>query len=79
MNSATNRNEWMTAMGFQIIIKGRDASRRRLKGKGVTEYARNLESEGWPSEFRSEEERDRAKFHEKQLGRPLRKLDVKHG
>jgi hypothetical protein len=60
-----------------IIIKGKEESLKRLKGKSITELGKNLESEGWPSEFRNEGERDRAKFLEKKLQRPLIKSDTK--
>lgn len=60
-------------MTFQIIIR----SKNRWKGKNVTEMARNLESEGWPSEFRNEEERDRVAFAEKKLGRPIKRSDLR--
>jgi hypothetical protein len=60
-------------MSFQIIIKGKSEETKRLKGRNISELARNLESEGWPSEFKSEEDRDRVAFAEKKLGRPLRR------
>lgn len=59
-----------------IIIKGKDRNIKRLKGKGISEFARNLESEGWPTEFYNEEIRDRVKFVEKKERRPLRKFDI---
>jgi hypothetical protein len=66
---------------MEIIIRGHsrggNAEQRRLKGKSVTEFAKNLESEGWPSEFRSEDERSRVKFVEKKLGRALEKDEIK--
>jgi len=62
---------------MHIIIKGKEENLKRLKGKSITELGKNLESEGWPSEFRNEGERDRAKFLEKKLGRPLIRADVK--
>lgn len=62
-------------MTFQIIIK--DNTSKKLKGKNVSEFARNLESEGWPSEFRNEDERDRVAFEERKLGRPLTRADIK--
>jgi len=62
---------------MEIIIKDTESKLRRLKGKGVTDLSKNLASEGWPSEFRNEEEIDRAKYLEKKLERPLRKEDVK--
>jgi len=59
-----------------IIIKGDKENLARLKGKNISEFAKNLESEGWPTEFRSEEERDRVKFIEKKLERPITKKDL---
>ena len=56
-------------MTLQIIIK--DKTNKKLKGKNISELARNLESEGWPSEFKDEGERDRVAFAERKLGRPL--------
>ena len=64
-------------MTFQIIVKGDEENRKRLKGKNISELARNLESEGWPSEFKNEEERDRVAFVERKLGRPLTRIDLK--
>jgi len=61
---------------MEIIIKGKEESLKRLKGKSVCDLAKNLESEGWPSEFRNEGERDKARFLEDKLGRPLRKGDA---
>ena len=58
-------------MTFQIIIKGKEENRRRLKGKTVSEFAKNMESMGWPSEFTSEEHRDRVKSVERRNKRPL--------
>ena len=64
---------------MEIIVKGDDAEElKKLKGKGITEFGKNLESEGFPSEFRNEEEQDKVKFLEKKLGRPVRKPDLKH-
>ena len=63
-------------MTFQIIIKGKDEERKRLKGKTVAEFGKNLESEGWPSEFASEEQRDRVEFEERKAGRPLTREDT---
>ncbi len=61
---------------MEIIIRGKEQELKRLKGKSVCDLARNLESEGWPSEFRNDSERDRARFLERKLGRPLRKGDA---
>lgn len=61
---------------MHIIIKGREEDRARLKGKTITELAKNLESEGWPSEFRNEEERDRVKYLERKKGHYLQPGDV---
>ena len=63
-------------MTFHIIIKGNEESRKRLKGKNISELGRNLESEGWPSEFKNEEERDKIAFVERKLGRPLIRRDL---
>jgi hypothetical protein len=63
-------------MTFQIIIKGHSENMKRLKGKNVSEFGKNLESEGWPSEFATEEQRDKVKFLENKLGRPLIREDV---
>ena len=62
-------------MTFQIIIKGKSEEVKRLKGKNITEFGKNLESEGWPSEFASEGHRDRIAFAERKLGRPLTRAD----
>jgi hypothetical protein len=62
-------------MTFHIIIKGKEENRRRLKGKTVSEFAKNMESMGWPSEFVSEEHRDRVKHAERRNERPLRRQD----
>ena len=62
---------------MEIIIRGKEENLKRLKGKGVVDLAKNLESEGWPSEFRNEGERDKAKFLERKLGRPIKKSDLK--
>jgi hypothetical protein len=59
-----------------IIIKGGEEGRKRIKGKTITEFAKNLESEGWPTEFVNSEERDRIKFEERQKGRSLQKEDA---
>jgi len=59
-----------------IIIKDRESNLKKLKGKHISELARNLESEGWPSEFTNEEERDRVKCLEKKLEHPLTKKDL---
>lgn len=61
---------------MEVIIRGKEESLKRLKGKSVCDLARNLESEGWPSEFRNDSERDRARYLERKLGRPLRKGDA---
>jgi len=61
---------------MEIIIRGKDEELKRLKGKSVCDLARNLESEGWPSEFRNDVERDKARYLERRLGRPLRKGDA---
>jgi hypothetical protein len=63
-------------MTFQIIIKGASEERKRLKGKSISEFGKNLESEGWPSEFKNEEQRDKVKFIERKLGRPLTRREV---
>jgi hypothetical protein len=60
-------------MTFQIIIK----SKTKWKGRNVTEMARNLEGEGWPSEFRNEGERDRVAFEEKKLGRAITRAELR--
>ena len=62
---------------MEIIIKGDRENLGRLKGKNVSELAKNLESEGWPTEFVSEEQRDRVKFLEKKLERPITRKDIK--
>ena len=59
-----------------IIVKDRQSSMRTLKGKTVAEFDRNMEKEGWPTEFSSEESRDRMAFTEKKLGRAIRKEEV---
>lgn len=62
---------------MEIIIRGKEEELKRLKGKSVCDLAKNLESEGWPSEFRNDGERDKARFLEKKLGRPLCRGDAK--
>jgi hypothetical protein len=59
-----------------IIVKGGGRETQTLKGKSVTELAKNLQSEGFPTEFDSEEQADRLAFIEKKEGRPLQKSDV---
>jgi len=59
-----------------FIIKGKSENLKRLKGKNISELAKNLESEGWPSEFASESERDKIKWLEKKLERPATKKDI---
>jgi len=63
---------------MEIIIKGDEVELKRLKGKNITEFGKNLESEGFPSEFKHEEEQDKVKFLEKKLGRPATKSDLRH-
>ena len=60
-----------------IIVRGKERNLRTLKGKNVSEFSRNLESIGWPSEFANKEVEDRAKFIESKEGRPLAKGDLK--
>ena len=62
-------------MTFQIIIKGEEEQRRKLKGKNVSELAKNMESIGWPTEMPNEEMRDRIKHAEKRSGRSLQASD----
>jgi len=64
-------------MTFQIIIKGDEENRKRLKGKNISELGKNMESEGWPSEFVNEEQRDKVAFVERKLGRSLTRRDLK--
>ena len=59
-----------------IIVKDKQSSMRTIKGKTVAEFDKNMESEGWPSDFASEEERDRIAFEEKKRGRALRPEDT---
>ena len=47
-----------------------------IKGKTVAEFDRNMESEGWPTEFASEEERDRVAFAEKKSGHALQPEEI---
>lgn len=54
-----------------IIVKDRQSSMNRIKGKTVAEFDRNMEKEGWPSEFATEEDRDRVAFEEKKRGHAL--------
>jgi len=49
----------------QIIVKGLAENKSRFKGKTITQLQENLESNGWPNEFPSEEARDRVKYMEK--------------
>lgn len=60
-----------------VIVRDRERDRAKLKGKTVVEFSRNLESEGWPTEFASEGDRDRLAFEEKKRGRAMRKQDVR--
>jgi len=62
---------------MEIIIKGDEVELKRLKGKNVSELGKNLESEGFPSEFVNEGEQDKVKFLEKKLGRPATKSDLR--
>jgi len=62
---------------MEIIIKGDQEDLKRLKGKSISELGKNLESEGFPSEFKHEGEQDKVKFLEKKLGRPATKSDLK--
>jgi len=62
---------------MEIIIRDKESSLKRLKGKNLSELGKNLESEGWPSEFRNEAEQDKTKYLENKLGRPLTKQDIK--
>jgi len=62
---------------MEIIIRDKEKDLKKLKGKNLSELAKNLESEGWPSEFRHEGERDKVKYLEKKLGRPLQKRDMR--
>jgi len=62
---------------MEIIIKGDEIELKRLKGKNVSELGKNLESEGFPSEFVNEGEQDKVKFLEKKLGRPATKSDLR--
>jgi len=62
---------------MEIIIRDKESSLKRLKGKNLSELGKNLESEGWPSEFRNEAEQDKVKYFEKKLGRSLTKQDIK--
>ena len=59
-----------------IIIHGKEHDQKRIKGKNVTEFSKNMESIGWPTEFSNEEMRDRVKYLEKRERRPLKKVDV---
>jgi len=57
---------------MEIIIKDKN----KFKGKNITELARNLESEGYPSEFLNEEVRSRVEFAERKARRPLNRKDA---
>jgi len=59
-----------------IIIKDREHNIKRLKGKNISEFARNLESNGWPSEFANDEIKDKVKYAEKKSSRPITKKEV---
>jgi len=59
-------------MTFQIIIR----SKTKWKGKNVSEMARNLEGEGWPTEFANEGQRDRVAYEEKKLGRAITRKEL---
>lgn len=65
-------------MTLQIIIRSsRTNPIGKLKGRSVSEFAKNMESEGWPSEFKNEGERDRVAFEEKKLGRAITRKELK--
>jgi hypothetical protein len=65
-------------MTFQIIIRSSKTNPvGKLKGRSVSEFARNMESEGWPSEFKHEGERDRLAFEERKLGRAITRAELK--
>ena len=64
-------------MSFQIIIKGEEEQRRKLKGKNISEFAKNMESTGWPTEMPTEEMRDRIKHVEERSGRSLQSQDCR--
>ena len=59
-----------------IIIHGKEHDRKKLQGKTISEFSKNLESEGWPSEFSSEEMKDRFKYLERKEGRALKRIDI---
>ena len=65
-------------MSFTIIVRSsRTNPTGKLKGRNVSEFARNMESEGWPSEFKNEAERDRVAFEERKLGRAITRAELK--
>ena len=65
-------------MSFTIIVRSsRTNPTGKLKGRNVSEFARNMESEGWPSEFKNEGERDRVAFEERKLGRAITRAELK--
>lgn len=59
-------------MGLQIIIRNKN----KWRGRNISEMASNLESTGWPSEFSSEEARDKVKWLENKERRPVTKREL---
>lgn len=59
-----------------IIVKGKERSQQTLKGKNISEFSRNMESEGWPSEFPNKEVQDRINWEEKRKRSVLSKEDA---
>jgi len=59
-----------------IKINDREHIHKVLKDKNVSEFARNMESEGWPSEFPSKEAQSRVEHFERKKGRPMRRKDA---
>jgi len=60
---------------MQIIVKDEVHNRTRLKGKTVTDFAKNLQSEGWPPET-DVEEHDRIKYAERRNRYSLKTEDA---
>jgi len=58
-----------------VYIRTKSSSMRNLKGKNISEFQRNLVSNGYPTELPGNSY-DKVKFLEKKLGRPLRKTDI---
>ena len=55
---------------MEIIIHGKERDKKKLKGNTITEFAKNMQSEGWPAEL-TPAEADRIKYAERRNGHVL--------